>query len=188
MAAQEIRMSSGIVSWAPITESPEPLPGAVPALSPGSRNVYENVERPYAVFGPDVPLDDHSAAMHRSMSLTPNPVSIRFFSRENVDLLQAQLRDLIRQRMGYTIDRQSDQQMLIVMRYVYVQSGANDGGDAEVQRLNRLVLKEIAPQVASGIMQYLGYLRDASTLPVPVPRAQATSIKGQNTLELFKGM
>ena len=100
------------------------------------------------------------------------------------------LRDSIRDQLGYVIDwrSQSDQDLVVVMRYVYVQHGANVGGAAEVRRLNNLVLKEIVPLVASGVLQHLAYLRDASQLPTPLDRGIASSVKGTMTTELFRGL
>lgn len=150
------------------------------------RNVYDNAEAPFSAFA-DVPVAvGPEVGLQRSTHLAPTPLSEKFFSRANVDALQRALRDVIRRRMGYAIDRQSDQQLMIVMRYVFMQRARHEGGDAEVRRLNDEVLREIAPQVASGVEQYIGYLRDASTLPTPMARGQATSIKGTTTGSLFR--
>jgi hypothetical protein len=149
-------------------------------------SVYDIFEAPFALFDRTPTPEDTAVGMQRSTHQQPTAVSQRFFGRQNVDLLQRRLRDEVRKRTGYEIDRQSDEQLLIVMRYVFMQSGRNAGGEAEVRRLNELVLRETVPQVGSGLAQYLGYLRDASTLPTPIPRGQATSVKGTKiTDELF---
>jgi hypothetical protein len=41
-------------------------------------------------------------------------------------------------------------------------------------------------QVVTGIEQYLGYVKDASTLPEPLARGVNASSKGERVLELRK--
>lgn len=153
------------------------------------QSVYDIEEKPWPLVDGSLRTPESSAVgLVRSTHLQRTPTADMFFSNDNIERLQAGLRDAIRKQMGYVIDRQSDEQLQIVMRYVYMQSGRNEGGFAEVKRLNDLVLREIVPQVGSGLAQYLAYLRDASTLPTPIARAQATSIKGTKTTELFRGL
>lgn len=149
------------------------------------QNVIDMYEAPFSLYdaNPGLATD---VALQRSIGLQLNDTSAMFFSQQNVDRLQRRLQLEIRKRMGYSIDRQSDDQLVIVMRYVYMQSGANEGGMDEVQRLNELVLAEIVPQVGAGLAQFVAYLKDASTLPTPIPRGTATSIKGSKTTELFR--
>ncbi len=136
----------------------------------------------------DEQLESLVRAMVRSMHVQETPLSSAFFSVANVNALQSGLRDAIRRRTSYAIDRQSDDSLLTIMRYVFVRDGRGVVPDvkAEVARLNALVLAEAAPIVAAGLAQYLAYVRDASRLPNPLPRAQQTSIKGSNTTELFR--
>lgn len=163
---------------------------AAPTQPPGTRppgtSVYDIAEAPYSMYE-QIPSGVRTATERWSHSAADG-VNQPFFAASNVDSIQKQLRDVIAKRMGYVIDRQPDEQLQIIMRYVYMQHARNTGGVAEVRRLNELVLKEIVPQVASGLMQYLAYLRDASRLPTPIPRAQATSVKGTTTTQLFTGM
>ena len=149
---------------------------------------HDIAERPFPLYATDVPLTKSATpvATSRWATTAEDPVNRAFFSQQNVDAIQRSLRDTIKRQTGYVIDRQSDDQLLIVMRYVYLLESRNTGGGAEVTRLNALVVKEVAPQVASGVLQYLAYLRDASRLPTPIPRAQATSIKGTTTADLFR--
>lgn len=150
--------------------------------------VLDIPEAPFSLYDPIATPENRNVAMVRSTHLQANALSAAFFSNENVERLQRGIQAAIKARTGYRIDRQSDEQLLIVMRYVYMQSARNTGGDAEVRRLNDLVLREVVPQVGAGLAQYLGYLRDASTLPTPIARGQATSIKGTKTTQLFTGL
>lgn len=165
-------------------------PPAVPRTAeagPGS-NLMDIYEQPFQLASNMAPGEEAAISMLRSTHLQPTETASMFFSRKNIDRLQAVLARRVEQSMGVAIDRQSDEQMLIVMRYVYMQSSSNTGGAAEVDRLNELVLAEIVPQVGAGLAQYVSYLRDASRLPTPIPRGQATSIRGTKTTELFRGL
>lgn len=151
--------------------------------------VLDIPEAPFSLYDGSVGTQEsRNVSMVRSTHLQPNALSASFFGNANLDALQRRIQQEIRKRTGYVIDRQSDEQLLIVMRYVYMQSARNTGGAAEVRRLNELVLREVVPQVGAGLAQYLGYLRDASTLPTPIARGQATSIKGTKTTQLFTGL
>lgn len=152
-------------------------------------DVVNMYEAPFAFTDRGVPAGEAAAVgMQRSTHLQATPLSTAFFSRDNIEVLQTRLRDVIREKMGLVIDRQSEEELLIVMRYVFMQSARHEGGAREVRRLNELVLVEIVPQVGSGLAQYLGYLRDASRMYTPMPRGQATSVKGSKATELFKGL
>lgn len=159
-----------------------------PTPRPRTTNVADMYEEPFALASSLPVGEDASVGLVRSTHLQPTETAAMFFSRKNIDRVQALLRRRIKDSMGVSIDRQSDEQLQIVMRYVYMQSSANTGGEAEVARLNGLVLAEIAPQVAAGLAQYAGYLRDASRLPEPIPRGEATSIRGTKTAEVFRGI
>lgn len=150
--------------------------------------VYNMYEAPFSSFDPMPSGEVPAVAMQRSTHLQTSGVSELFFGANNIEVLQRRLRREIARLTGYGIDRQSEQQLLIVMRYVYMQSSRHVGGAGEVARLNELVLAEIVPQVGAGLAQYMGYLRDASTLPSPMDRGQATSIKGSKTVQMFRGL
>lgn len=156
--------------------------------SAGGVNVLDMYEQPFSLYSDARSAEDPSTSLIRSTHLQPTETARRFFAKANIDRIQLQLQKKIRKHMGVTIDRQSDENLLVVMRYVYMQRGTNYGCDGEVHRLNAHVLDEIVPQVAAGLAQYVGYLRDASTLPVPLARGQATSVKGTKTVELFRGL
>lgn len=151
-------------------------------------NVLDAQETPFALMDAAPGTQAAAVSLQRSTHLQATPLSDAFFARANIDRLQARLREVVRDKTGYVIDRQSDEQLLIAMRYVFMQSARHTGGQREVRRLNELVLAEIVPQVGAGLAQYLGYLRDASQMYTPMARGQATSLKGTKAVELFKGL
>ena len=127
-------------------------------------------------------------SIRASLHACNTPLFDAFFSNHNIERIQTQLRIIIREKTGYTIDRQDVNQLVIIMRGMFAMH-ANPNAqdpDAETRRLNAYVLSEIVPMVGTGLSQYLGYLRDASQMHVPLERPKNMSIKGHNTFELFK--
>jgi hypothetical protein len=115
-------------------------------------------------------------------------VSKLFFSENNINVLQ----DGIRYRVyvetngKYVIGRQSDQELKIVMRSIYLQYSKNLPTDVvgQVRELNAKVLEWVVPEVLSNLKQHEVYRRDASTLPMPMERPPLLTVKGTKTLEI----
>lgn len=117
------------------------------------------------------------------LRVCPTKLTKLYFSKPNVDAIQTQLAKAVKAKTGYTIDRQSDNEIIGIMRGVYDMFSTNVYTDKEVQRLNEIVLEIIIAQVVSGIEGYLNYLKDASTLPEPLSRGQFASTKGDKQLQ-----
>ena len=133
---------------------------------------------------------DLASSIVSSMHQCETPLARAFFSPENMNVIQNNLRIVVREKTGYTIGRQSDEQVVIIMRGIYTLYANNTKGnvDEEVRRLNAIVLSELAPMVGTGIAAYLGYLRDSTQMYVPMDRPKNMSMKGSKTVELFKGL
>lgn len=131
---------------------------------------------------------DLTSSIVTSMHQCDTPLSGSFFSASNMDVIQSNLRIIVREKTGYVIGRQSEEQVALVMRGVFTLY-ANSGApvDHEVKRLNALVLSQLAPMVGTGIAAYLGYVRDASQMHVPLERSKNMSMKGTKMGEMFKG-
>ena len=153
---------------------------------------YDNFELPFSmtsVTAIPTRLEDAVEGLRRSLHQPRTPLFDAFFAITNIDVLQNRVRATIQQRSGFAIDRQSDTDLMLIMRRVFTDS-ANVGAPvpAEVARMNDVVLFVVVPMVASGVAGYLAYLRDASRLPVPMARGEQTSVKGTKTFELFRGL
>ena len=158
---------------------------------PQQQKPWDGYAKSYGLIkGPTgTPMNDLSGSLIASMQQCSSPLADAFFSPTNVDRIQTNLRTVSREKTGYVIDRQSDEDLVIIMRAMYA-THAQHGGDLqrELMRLNAIVLSEIAPMVGTGISQHIGYLRDASSLPAPLERAKNISIKGRNTFSLFQNI
>jgi len=119
---------------------------------------------------------------------TSTPLSDLFFSRQNLDILQNSIRKAIYDKTDgkSIIDRQSDIELEIVMRSIYLQYSQNrdDNLISQVEDLNLLVQDYCIPIVYSNMLQYMQYKKDISELPVPLQHSVKPSIKGDKSLML----
>ena len=124
-------------------------------------------------------------------SLAPNQVQRVFFSAANVDALQEGLRYGVYRASGgrHVIGRQSDMELGLIMRSVYLQYGRNEARDvlAQVRELNAQVLQFAVPRVASEVDAYVHYRNDIERLPQPMERGQLATSKGDRTLIMRPG-
>lgn len=127
-----------------------------------------------------------------SRNYTKNCVSNLFFSQLNINALQEGLKNMILNKTDgkYNINKQSETELKIIMRSIYLQYSKNISNDiiTQVKELNKLVLEWAVPEIISNIKQHETYKQDISTLPMPIERAQLTSQKGTRVLELTKFM
>lgn len=163
---------------------------AVGTPPPRMRSPYDNFEVPFSpVSTAGSQLEDAIEGIRRSLNQPRTPLFEAFFAVTNVDVVQNRLRATILRRSGFAIDRQSDTDLLVIMRKVFGEN-ADTTADVpgEVDRLNDKVLYIIVPMVASGLTGYLNYVRDASSIPQPLTRGESTSVKGTKTFEMFRGL
>ena len=87
-----------------------------------------------------------------------------FFSDANIDLINKQLVLRVFQKSGnkYKIPFQSRDQLIIVMRYVWIQHAKHLDFQIKEQiiELNCHVVSEILPGILTNIEQYYGYMKD----------------------------
>jgi hypothetical protein len=162
------------------------------SVSPAAKSPYDNFELPFSMSSSTpVPslLEDAVEGVRRSLHVDRSPIFDSFFSVTNIDVLQNRVRAVIQDKSGLAIDRQSDSDLVLIMRGIF--AGSADVGSpvaGEVARLNEMVLSVVIPMVASGVASYLSYLRDANRVPEPLVRGQRTSTKGINTFDMFRGL
>jgi hypothetical protein len=84
---------------------------------------------------------------------------------------------------AYEISRQSDSELLVVMRSIYIKTPTNPystGSDfkRDICTLNKNVLDWIVPRVLVNVQQYLGYVRDQGNNLRPIERPEYMSGTG----------
>ena len=116
-----------------------------------------------------------------------SPVSQMFFSGENVEQIQNQIRKNVFERSkpkGYVIDKQSVEELKIIMRAIFLQYARNLPNDisGQVADLNEKVLNWSVPHILSAVDHYFFYLNDISHMPVPLAHMQHLSRAGTKSL------
>jgi hypothetical protein len=114
-----------------------------------------------------------------------NPMIDFFFSKKNLDHLQKLTATMVNHQSGgrYQIGRQSDGELLTVMRSIYIKTPTNpysygDDFKKDICTLNKNVLDWVVPRILVNVQQYLGYVRDQSNNAQPMQRPEFMSSTG----------
>ena len=115
-----------------------------------------------------------------SMRQYDTPLANAFFCGANLNFLQKKIHDTVKQRSGISIDKQNSLDLSVIMRQIYLTNTFDPYGDvkSQVQFLNTQTLSLAVSQVISGIAQYIGFLKDNGTQPVPIPLPRSTTVYG----------
>lgn len=109
-----------------------------------------------------------------------------FFSDDNIEALQIGMRNMVSNATEgrEVIGRQSDIELKIIMKAIYLEYGKNlnDNILDQVKDLNKKVLDYAVPRILVQIKQYKTYVRDASSVHLPMDRSVNVSNKGSKTL------
>jgi len=109
-----------------------------------------------------------------------------FFSKKNMDIIQNMIRYnvYIKSDNKYIIDRQSDIELEIVMRSIYLQHSPNrpDKIKEQIEYLNKLVADWCTEQIIPEVQQYYGYIKEIEYMPVPMDLPLNLSSKGSRSL------
>ena len=100
-----------------------------------------------------------------------NPVSCKYFSKENILFLQDSLvqQVYLKSNQQYKIGHQCSDTLKIIMRSIYLTNAKNQHKhiDVQVTDLNNLVLEYAVNQIIGEATGYIKYINDITTLPVP---------------------
>lgn len=125
------------------------------SMVPGESPMYNNLQE-YAVKG-----------IHEETGL-----SQVYFSQGNVALLQAAIRQGVYSKTNKIVDKQSPQELSIVMRSIYLQEGnpmvSSINLSNEIRKLNEKVIDYCVEHITVKVLQYDGYLDKLTRLPVPM--------------------
>jgi hypothetical protein len=114
-------------------------------------------------------------------------LSTRFFSNDNVYNIQLQVIKQIKHETGVNITAQSETDVFHLMTGVLNLNMKVTPTDPKefalmIMDLNYQVIRLMTDDVKQGILMHIHYLKDASSLPVPIPRSlsttQDTSMRG----------
>lgn len=113
-------------------------------------------------------------------------VSKLYFSQENLDYLQSQIISRVYDKTSkrFGVGRQSDDELIIVMRSIYLQHGKNYNKelDKQVNVLNEIVLDYCVDNVYNNLLQHFEYIKDITREQPVLERPETTHIKGEKSL------
>ena len=144
---------------------------------------FKNPEKTSYQISPDGKYYSYLAPYESRKNIhVENKVSSLFFSRHNIDTLQSAIRYSVykRSQNKHIIDNQSENDLMVVMRSIYLQYSKNLPYDIieQVKRLNSMVLDYCVPNILREVNQYHNYTNDISSLPIPLEHAKNMSSKG----------
>jgi hypothetical protein len=117
-----------------------------------------------------------------------NQLSDLFFSEKNINVLQDGIRYAVWKKScgKYVIDRQSENELKVVMRATYLEHSNYTAYDIleQVRTLNSRVIEYCVPRILAEIGMYTYYKKDISRLPDPMDRGQFVSAKGEKVNEI----
>lgn len=112
----------------------------------------------------------------------PTQLNKLYFSRDNLDIVQNMIRYGVWKQSGekYVIDRQSDVEIQIVMRSIFLQHSPNlnEKIKDQIAYLDKKVAEWCIPKIIAEVQQYVGYINDIEKLPMPIDRPLNLSSKG----------
>ena len=154
----------------------------------GRVNLFDNNQTSYKINNSSLNLYTEKTANTVNRLYSGNCLSEMYFSKENIDIIQQGIINSVYNKSNgsYTISRQSDNELIIIMRSIYFQYGKNLNFNIneQIKELNTLVINWSVDEIISNIKQYLDYRKNVSTLPVPLEHAQLPSQRGTKTLEI----
>lgn len=117
----------------------------------------------------------------------PTPLNEVFFSQANIDKLQSDIQEQVHRMSGgkYSIDKQDEQQLKLIMRSYYLMYAKNNGAVAEdLADLNARVIGFSSAKVYSEVDFHQFYVQDLEVFPEPIAGPMNVSVYGTRTGEL----
>lgn len=141
---------------------------------------------PAVLFAPEPSMASGCVKENIQYKHSNTPLNEQFFSQENIDRLQALIQAAVAQMVNARIDRQSDVDLLLVMRSYYLTYAQNVPGNeaAELQELNDRVVAFCSNRIAVEVEAYRYYRRDILDFPAPIANPVDVKLYGTRTGEL----
>lgn len=153
-----------------------------PAMSGLAARPYSLYAQGGTLLGNDTRFD-MVGHIHKETSL--NKV---FFSQENMNLLQSEIQKQVHMMSGgkYSIDRQNDDDLKIVMRSYYLMFGKNDPNfvERELQDLNSRVVGYCSAKIYSEVDFHMFYRNDIADFAPAIANPTNVHVFGTRTGEL----
>ena len=122
-----------------------------------------------------------------------NMLSDIFFSEKNTELIQTKIKKIIKQKYKYKISNQSNQELFIIMRSIYMDNSTNNYKNKndlknEIKKLNLLIINYCVNNIINNIKEHITYIKKIDNpsniiQTNPMDRPINVNKKGDNTLE-----
>jgi hypothetical protein len=141
---------------------------------------------PAVLFAPEPSLSSGCVKENIQYKHSNTPLNEMFFSQENMDRLQQMIHDTVFQMVGADIGKQSEPDLMLVMRSYYLTYAENVPGSemAELEQLNNRVVSFCSNRIAVEVEAYRYYRKDILDFPAPIAQPIDTHIYGTRTGEL----
>jgi len=150
-------------------------------------NVTENPRKRFEMFKDgDQCLESYQSRLVYGI-VEAGPLSNAFFSKDNIQRIQNLLRYRVWKDTNgkFVIDEQSETELVVIMRAIYLQNARNDPTESiaeQIRILNHIVGNYSVPNIISKAKQYIGYIQDVEKNPVPIPHPRNVSSAGTRVL------
>lgn len=141
---------------------------------------------PAVLYAPEPYLVPNKVSEQIQYRHTDTPLNRLFFSQGNIDRLQSDIQNTVRGMINANIDRQSDSDLMLVMRSYYLQYAQNYPSNLqqELDELNQRVVNFCANRIAVEVEAYRYYRKDIMDFPAPIQNPINVKIYGTRTGEL----
>jgi hypothetical protein len=138
------------------------------------------------LFAPEPSMSSGCVKENIQYKHTNTSLNIQFFSPENQERIQRMIQGQVAQMIGATIDKQSETDLMMVMRSYYLTYAQNIPGNeqAELEELNQRVVAFCSNRIAVEVEAYRYYRKDILDFPAPIANPIDTHIYGTRTGEL----
>lgn len=141
---------------------------------------------PSVLYAPEPSLVPELISERIQFRHTDTALNKLFFSQGNIDRLQDEIRSAVRQMVKGDIDRQSDSDLLLIMRGYYLQYAENNPHRVaeELEDLNNRVIQFASNRISVEVEAYRYYRKDILDFPAPIANPTDVKIYGTRTGEL----
>lgn len=112
------------------------------------------------------------------------PLNQAYFSPANFQIVQNAIRKTVYDKSGHIIDPVSTDDLFMVMRAIYLQYGRNlpTNIPQQIEELNHRVTEWCVPKILSEVSMHKTYIKDITSLPVPLSHPVNLSDAGTRSL------
>lgn len=141
---------------------------------------------PATLYAPEPYLVPEKVSEQVQYRHSDTPLNRLFFSQGNIDMIQSQIQSTVAQMVNAVIGRQSESDLMLIMRSYYLQYARNEPNrlQEELNELNQRVIHFSANRIAVEVEAYRYYRKDIMDFPAPIANPIDTHIYGTRVGEL----